>query len=153
VKRRSDVKGSVVIHRNIEDVFEFLRSPDNLIDKEKTGWVNFDADGPVSANSAFNADFKIGPVTRTAKYEVSVYEPPYKLALLIKALEPPPVPPMEDVIELKAAPGGTRLTRKFGSKSKNPVDWILGFIFSPLANWGMRRDLRRLKARIESELP
>jgi carbon monoxide dehydrogenase subunit G len=114
------VKGSIVVHRNIEDVFDFLRSPENLIDKERMDWVNFDADGAVGGNSTFNANFKIGPVTRTAKYEVSVYEPPYKLGLLIKGLEPPPVPPMEDVIELKAAPGGTRLTRKIWIEVQKP---------------------------------
>jgi len=161
------VKASIALARNIEDVFDFLRRPDNLIDKKLTGWISFDADGPVRADSTFNANFKIGPFTGTAKYEVRVYERPYKLGLLvtssagrtvqngwpIKRSNPPAVPPMEDLIELKAAPGDTRLTRTFRVKSRNPIGGILGLPLSPLANWGMRRDLRRLKARIESGLP
>jgi hypothetical protein len=161
------MKGSIVILRNIEDVFDFVTQPENLFDTKRKGWIMFDSVGPVSAGSRLNASFTMGPIAGGATYEVTTFERPYRLGFLItsqgaritgfdkptKDFSSRSVSPMQDTIELKAAPGGTRLTRTVDVKSKNPVAWMLALPFSPFANWGARRDLRRLKTLIESELP
>jgi len=157
------MKGSIIITRNVEDVFDFLSRPENLFDLRRNRWISFDPEGPVSAGSVLAATFTIGPFTTTGKYEVILYERPFRLAFRITQPTPRPPrrfgwlvkrrtpPPMEDVIELKAALGGTRLSRTFSTR--NPISRVLDLLLSPLANWGMRRDLRRLKALVELELP
>jgi hypothetical protein len=161
------MKASILIMRNMEDVFAFFTHPENLFDTKRKRWISFDPPGPVSAGSSVNANFRIGPIAGTATYEVTTFDRPHRLAFLvtshaasiggvntsIKSYRVRSVLPMEDAIELRAAPGGARLTRTVDVKSKNPFAWIIGLPFSPVGNSGTRRELRRLKALIESELP
>jgi len=160
------MKASIVIERNMEDVFEVISDPEKLYGLKENGWFTFDLNGPISAGSAFTAEIKMGPWTTTTNYEVTIYEPPFRLAFLIGE-QPSATPagwfsrlvrrkgrrklPMQDIIELRSAPGGARLIRTFGIKSR--IGRLVDIPLSPLTNWGMRRDLRRLKSRIESELP
>ena len=138
-------KATVIIHREVEDVFDFLADPRNLLDVNRRGRWEIQVAGPLGPGSTFEAAMKLWLIKPRMTYTVIDYYRPVRLAFRITPQRLTRLLPMrklrdaEDILEFERVPGGTNLSRVF--------NWP-GY---PMIGTGLRRDLRKLKARLESE--
>ncbi len=142
-------KATVVIHRDVADVFDFLAKPRNLLDAAWGGRWQTDSLDQIGLGSRITGSKQHRPFKLTLDFLVTDFYRPSRLALRVSV--PPYRSPVklflgrkkmqdsEDIWELERVAEGTRLTRVFSMPGK----WLPSF--------GLRRDLRNVKARLESE--
>jgi hypothetical protein len=141
-------RGSVVIYRDIEDVFDYLASPKGL-----GQLLRINVDERIALGMAVEQTHRFGPIEGTTRLEVTEYERPWKIHLratgVPKQKKDRVMPPMDFTYELRTAPGGARLTETHRQHA-GIVVLPLAILSVPLHSWSIRRGLRKLKAEIES---
>ena len=143
-------RGSVVIYRDIEDVFDYLASP-RVVGKI----MRIAEDETIGLGTAAEQTHKFGPIEAGSRVEVTEYERPWRINLRATGVPKKKgqrvMPPMDFTYELRSAPGGTRLTETHRQHA-GIVVLPLAILAVPINSWSIRRSLRKLKVAIEEEL-
>lgn len=144
------VKSSIIIERFIDDVFDYLVSPEFW----RTGGLEIEA--PLDQGSVVKTNQKAGPFNVEVTIEVMNYARPYRLGVRVmggevghKSRRRGPEP-LEQEYELQSAPAGARVTLTHRQKFRHPLVAPVALVLSPLLWFGLRRGMRKLKAQIES---
>jgi len=156
--------GTIEIQRDIEDVFEFIASPEKLL-----GGVGFvrvaEGQRQLGVGTVYAVEAKVGPVKAVMEYKVTDYYRPIRISYEITAPKPGEsgrwsiltrrkreLPPIQQVYQLERSAKGTLITLT----DEYPMSFayiLFPLLKGPLGRQMMRRQLRKLKAKIETDPP
>jgi hypothetical protein len=149
--------------RDIEEVFEFLSTPAKLFVPKGNRFTFEEGSKQLGVGTVFTATMRIGPVKAVIEYRVVDYYRPTRISYEIAGLLPgriglgdifrvqkKEVPPMLDTFEMERAGTGTLIKRTMDYPGRY-LYAMIPFLSGPMGRRIMRRDLRRLKERIEAE--
>lgn len=142
-------KGSVLIHRDVQDVFDQFASAEVIGRLLGTA-----VDQTIGPGMAVEKTHKVGPIETKVRVEVTEYERPWKIHLratgVPKRKRHRVTPAMDFSYEVCSAPGGARLTETHRQQLASILVLPLAILTVPINSWSIRRSLRKLKAEIES---
>ena len=156
-------KASIVILRDVEEVFDHISSPAFVQRCLKPASVDLSDRLHAGFTARYSLQWRWLKVPML--FEVTNYERPWRFHLRISSVaekrflgfrsrfigKTRASPPSDIWFDLASAAGGTRLTHTVRQQLRSLLILPLALAVSPLMSWRVRRDLRRLKRELESE--
>jgi len=156
--------GVIEVSRDIEIVFEFVSSPRRLYGNANSMFRFTEGERQLGVGSVFTAELRVGPIKSAMEYKITDYYRPVRIEWEMSYPQParkglwrvvtlgrktPETPKTREAFELKSSVAGTNLTRSFDYSLS--LVGLIPILNGPLGGRLMRRDLRKLKERIEAE--
>jgi hypothetical protein len=141
---------SITVPHFIDQVFETMARPKVALRIDELG------EERATTGSDFSVSRKIAWIDYVMRILVTDYQPPYRIAYRLYSKDTSrrskESPPIDALYAFSAIPEGTLIRFTQRNNFRHPLVLPLAILLWPLAVFGARKEVRRLKERIEAEL-